>query len=144
MATPGMGAAGLPPAPLPEPPHLQTNSCALAHVLQRPDAHRIHGTATCTTNHCPGSQRERCATASPVPVTADDIRSSLVWLGVPKIRSVNWDATQRTATLEGSLSTRDRNNVAQRYAITIRARRAVEDRYWAGRLEGGRPLVIDS
>jgi DNA repair photolyase len=128
----------------PDHPIFQTNSCALAHVLQRSDRHRVHGTATCAANHCPAAQRERCATESHAPVTATDIRNGLVWLGVPTVRTVDWDAEQRTATLQGALATRDRNNIAQRYGITIRAPRDGEDRYWSGRFEGGEPLIIES
>ncbi len=128
----------------PDHPIYQTNACALAHVLQHPDTHRIHTTPTCAANHCPTSQRERCAAAIPPPVTTDDIRSRLVWLGVPTVRSVDWDAEQRTATVQGALSLRDRNNVSQRLVVSVRAPRDGDDRYWSGRLEGSQPLIIDS
>jgi DNA repair photolyase len=125
-------------------PIFQTNSCALAYVLQRPDSHRIHGTTTCVANHCPDSQRDRCTTAVPTPVTADDIHSRLVWLGLPTVGSIQWDPEQRTATVQGALATRDRNSIAQQLGITVRATRDGSDRYWAGRLQGGQPLVVDS
>ncbi|MFF4504828.1 hypothetical protein [Streptomyces sp. NPDC001401] len=132
------------PERYPHHPIYQTNSCALAYVLQRPDSHRIHGTTTCSANQCPAQQRECCATASPPQVTADDISGSLVWLGVPTIGSVGWDAEQRTATLKEALCTRDRNNIAQRYGVTVRAPRDGDDNYWSGRLGGSQPLIIDS
>ncbi|MEU9480731.1 radical SAM protein [Streptomyces sp. NPDC048191] len=131
------------PSRYPDHPIFQTNACALAHVLQRPDSHRVHGTAACAANHCPNSQRDRCAAAVPAPVTADDVRGRLVWLGVPTIRAIDWDAEQRTATVQGALATRDRNNVSQQLGITIRAARDGSDRYWSGRFEGGQPLIID-
>ncbi|WP_232838219.1 radical SAM protein [Streptomyces geranii] len=132
------------PSRYPGHPIFQTNSCALAYVLQRPDAHRIHATPTCVANHCPAIQRGRCSAAVPVSVTTDDIRSRLAWLGLPTVRSVDWDAEQRTATIQGTLSLRDSNNIAQRFGIAIRAPRDGDDRYWSGRLEGGQPLIIDS
>lgn len=132
------------PTRYPSHPIYQTNSCALAHVLQRPDTHRIHTTTTCAANHCPADQRDRCAAASPPPVTSDAIRSGLVWLGVPKAHAVDWDADQRTATVQGALSLRDRNNVAQRLVVCVRAPRDDDDTYWSGRLEGRQPLIIDS
>ncbi|MEU8733705.1 hypothetical protein AB0C68_30585 [Streptomyces tendae] len=122
----------------------QTNSCALAYVLQRPDSHRVHGTPACAANQCPDHQRGRCAAATLVPVTSDDIRSRLVWVGVPTIRCVDWDAEQRTAIVQEVLHLRDRNNVSERLGITIRAARASNDQYWSGRLEGGQPLIIDT
>ncbi|MEU0074080.1 hypothetical protein ABZ027_31765 [Streptomyces sp. NPDC006332] len=132
------------PTRYPSHPIYQTNSCALAYVLDRPDTHRIHATPTCAANHCPTSQRERCVTAVPSPVTTDDIRSRLAWLGLPSVRSVEWDAEQRTATVQEALDLRDRNNVAQRFGITVRAPRDGDDTYWSGRLEGSQPLIIDS
>ncbi|MEU8744879.1 hypothetical protein OH540_07800 [Streptomyces sp. BPPL-273] len=132
------------PARYPKHPIFQTNSCALAYVLQRPDGHRIHGTPVCAANHCPDNQRSRCAAATPAPVTTDDIRSRLVWVGVPTVRSVDWDAEQRTATVQEVLHLRDRNNVCERLGIALQATRASNDQYWSGRLEGGQPLIIDS
>lgn len=131
------------PLRYPDHPIYQTNSCALAHVLQRPDNHHVHTTPTCTANHCPASQRERCATSSPPPVTTDAIRIQLVWLGVPTIPDLDWDATTRTVTIQGALSLRDRSNIAQRLGIAVRAPRGSNEQYWAGRLEGRQPLIVD-
>ncbi|MET8822536.1 hypothetical protein [Streptomyces rochei] len=128
----------------PRHPIFQTNSCALAYVLQRPDSHRVHETPACAANHCPDNQRGRCAAATLTPVTSDDIRRRLVWVGVPTIRSVDWDAEQRTATVQEVLHLRDRNNVSERLGITLRAARASNDQYWSGRLEGGQPLIVDT
>lgn len=128
----------------PNHPVYQTNSCALAHVLQRPDTHRIRDTPTCCANHCLTNQRERCAATTHPPVTAENIHSHLTWLGMPAIPAIDFDAQQRTATAQGALSLRDRNNVSQRFVITVRAPRAGDERYWSGRLQGSGPLVIDS
>ncbi|MFF0515490.1 hypothetical protein [Streptomyces sp. NPDC004250] len=125
-------------------PIFQTNSCALAYVLKRPDSHRVHKTPACAANHCPDDQRDRCAAATLAPITSDDIRSRLVWVGVPAIRSVDWDADRRTATVQEVLHLRDRNNVSEQLGITIRAARASNDQYWSGRLEGGQPLIVDT
>ncbi|MFD8449843.1 radical SAM family protein [Streptomyces coelicoflavus] len=132
------------PTRYPDHPIYQTNSCALAHVLRRSDIHGVHTSPTCAANHCPADQRARCASAAPPPVTSDDVRSSLVWLGVPAIGTVDWNAEHRIATVQGALSIRDRNNVSQRLVISVRASRDNADRYWSGRLEGSQPLVIDA
>ncbi|MGW3121363.1 hypothetical protein ACWDBW_30140 [Streptomyces sp. NPDC001107] len=132
------------PARYPDHPIYQTNSCALAYVLGRPDTHRIHTTPTCAANHCTTSQRERCTAAAPPPVTTDHIRTHLTWLGMPMVPSIDWDASQRAATVQGALSLRDRNNVSQRFVITVQAPRLGDERYWSGRLEGSQPLIIDS
>ncbi|MER7057092.1 radical SAM protein [Streptomyces sp. NPDC000351] len=131
------------PARYPGHPIFQTNSCALAYVLHRPDGHRVHGTSACAANHCPDNQRGLCAAATPTQVTTNDIRRRLVWVGVPTVRSVDWDAQQRTATVQEVLHLRDRNNVSERLGIAIRAARASNDRYWSGRLEGRQPLIVD-
>ncbi|KPI22942.1 hypothetical protein OV320_0990 [Actinobacteria bacterium OV320] len=132
------------PLRYPDHPIYQTNSCALAHVLARPDNHNVHATPTCTANHCPASQRERCATASPPSVNADAIRNQLVWLGVPTLPVFDWDATTRTVTIQGALSLRDRSNIAQRLGIAVQAARGSNEQYWSGRLEGRQPIIVDS
>ncbi|WP_019984218.1 MULTISPECIES: hypothetical protein [unclassified Streptomyces] len=128
----------------PDHPIFQTNSCALAYVLRQPDSCQIHDTPACAANHCPALQRDRCGAAAPSPVTPDDITSGLVWLGVPTVGPVTWDPEKRTATVKEALTTRDRNNVSQRYRIALHAPRDEGDTYWSGRLGGSQPLVIDS
>lgn len=132
------------PERYPHHPIYQTNSCALAHVLGRADSHRIHGTSTCTTNHCPAAQRDRCASAVPAAVTVNEIRDRLTWLGLPTVLPVRWEAEQQTATIDAPLSVRDRNNLAQTLQITVHAPRQDGDAYWAGKFGGSQPLVLDS
>ncbi|MFC7928754.1 radical SAM family protein [Streptomyces cinereoruber] len=132
------------PSRYPDHPIYQMNSCALAFTLARADSYQVRGTATCETAHCPASQRRRCADASVQPVTAEDIRSNLAWLGIPTVHSIEWDAEQRTATVEEALHLRDSNNIGQRLGITVRAQRDANDKYWSGRLEGREPLIVDS
>ncbi|MFG2631608.1 hypothetical protein [Streptomyces sp. NPDC048473] len=132
------------PARYPGHPIYQTNSCALAHVLSRPDSHLVHGTSTCTDNHCPAGQRQLCASSVPPPVSPDAIRKHLVWLGVPTVRPIHWDADRRTATVEGALALRDCNNAAQRFEISVQAPREIGDTYWSGKFGGNQPLVLDT
>ncbi|MFE4621802.1 radical SAM family protein [Streptomyces mirabilis] len=132
------------PARYPNYPIYQTNSCALAHVLQRPDTFRVHGTDTCAANHCPTGQRNRCATAVPAPVAAEAIQDRLIWLGLPAVHPVHWDAEQRTATVNGALAVRDRNNVSQALEIAVQAPREAGDPYWSGRFSGNQPLILDN
>lgn len=129
----------------PNHPVYQTNSCALAYVLRRREAAGIHGTDTCTDNHCPAAQRDQCASAvpAPLPAAADAIANRMVWLGIPAM-PIRWDAGKRTATVSGPLATRDRNHLAQTLDITVHAARQDGDTYWSGRLGGNQPLVIDS
>ncbi|MFF2964305.1 hypothetical protein ACFVT1_36685 [Streptomyces sp. NPDC057963] len=114
----------------------QTNSCALTHVLNRPDSHLAHGTSTCADNHCPASQRVLCASSAPPPVTPDDIQQHLVWLGVPTVHPIHWDSERRTATVEGALTLRDCNNSAQGFGIGVQAPRQTGD--------GPSPLILDT
>ncbi|WP_331762226.1 radical SAM protein (plasmid) [Streptomyces sp. NBC_01527] len=132
------------PTRYPGHPIYQTNSCALAHVLGRPDSFLVHGTNTCTDNHCPAEQRARCASADRAEVSPDAVQKRLVWLGVPVVPDIRWDAERRTATVEGPLALRDSNNVSQTLEVGVRAERERGDRYWSGKFGGNQPLVLDS
>ncbi|MER7194861.1 hypothetical protein [Streptomyces flaveolus] len=122
----------------------QTNSCALAYVLGRHDRAGIHNTPTClNANRCPAGQRERCRHPLPrrQPLTRQGIDRHLERLdhsGLPY--TVYEDA--RMIVLTEPLPLRDRHNLAQVLAATVRAPQHPDERYWAGRLSGAQPLII--
>lgn len=64
-------------------PVFHTNSCALAYVLGEPDRFGIFGSNTCRRrNHCPATQRARCAaSAAHNQPSEDDIASALAGRG---------------------------------------------------------------
>ncbi|WP_406834885.1 hypothetical protein ACICHK_00410 [Streptomyces sp. AHU1] len=126
-------------------PIFQTNSCALAYVLHRSDRAGVLNTPTClSANRCPTAQRDRCRHAAPrQPVHERDIDQHLARLGHPHV-PYTLNAATRTLVLAEPLPLRDRHNIAQVLALTVRAPDHPAERYWPGRLAGGQPLVIDA
>ncbi|MFJ2397389.1 hypothetical protein ACIOTI_32150 [Streptomyces sp. NPDC087843] len=126
-------------------PVFQTNSCALAHVLGRADRAGVWNTPTCLdANRCPAPQRTRCRRTIPHqrPVTETDVAQHLARLGHPHLPYTLSPAT-RTVVLDQPLQLRDRHNLAQVLAVTVRSPEDPSERYWPGRLSGGQPLIID-
>ncbi|MFG2116613.1 hypothetical protein ACGFRB_28915 [Streptomyces sp. NPDC048718] len=127
-------------------PFFQTNSCALAHVLGRTDRAGVHNTPTCVTgNRCPAIQRERCAHAATrrPAVTRQDIDRHLADIGHPSLPYALNPGT-RTVVFDHPLPLCDRHNLAQVLDVTVRAPEDPDERYWAGRLSGAQPLIVDT
>lgn len=127
-------------------PLFQTNSCALAYVLGRADRAGVLNTPTClTANHCPAAQREICRHTVPRrrPVTGTDVDEHLAKIGHPDLPYTLNPGT-RTVVLGKPVPLRDRHNLAQVLAVTVRSPRDPGERYWPGRLSGGQPLIIDT
>ncbi|MET8768852.1 hypothetical protein [Streptomyces sp. NPDC004658] len=127
-------------------PVYQTNSCALAYVLGRHDRAGVHDTPTClNANRCPARQRERCRRAVSLqqPLTRLDIDRHLDRLHHGGVHYTVHEDT-RTIVFTTPLPLRDRHNLAQVLAATVRAPQHPDERYWAGRLSGAQPLIIDT
>ncbi|MFI9772475.1 hypothetical protein ACIHJG_37335 [Streptomyces sp. NPDC052415] len=127
-------------------PLFQTNACALAFMLARPDRAGVHNTPTClAANRCPAAQRDRCRHAIPEqrPVTETDVDRHLAKIGHPHLPYTLNRAT-RTLVLGAPAPLRDRHNLAQVLALTVRSPQDPSERYWPGRLSGGQPLIIDT
>ncbi|MFH8586472.1 hypothetical protein ACH4GP_19025 [Streptomyces celluloflavus] len=123
----------------------QTNSCALAYVLGRADRAGVYNTPTClAANHCPAAQRDRCHHTVPrrPAVTQADINRHLAKIGHPGLPYTLHPGT-RTVVLGQPLPLRDRHNLAQVLAVTVRSPEDPGERYWPGRLSGAQPLIID-
>jgi hypothetical protein len=126
-------------------PIFHTNSCALAYVLQHPDRAGVLDSPTClNANRCPTTQRERCreSVTRRDAVTRADIDAHLARIGHPGA-SYLWDHATRTVVLLEPLLLRDRHNLAQVLAVTVRSAASPAERHWQGRLTGAQPLVID-
>jgi hypothetical protein len=127
-------------------PVYQTNSCALAYVLQGHDRAGVLGTPTCLgVNRCPSAQRERCRHANPhtAPPTTAVLDSHLARLGHSTVPYTLNPAT-RTVAFSSPLPLRDCHNLAQVLAVTVRAPQHPNERYWNGRVAGGQPLIVDA
>ncbi|MFD8261351.1 hypothetical protein ACFV19_20995 [Streptomyces griseoluteus] len=127
-----------------EYPVFQTNSCALAHVLGRGDRAGVHHTPTClSANRCPAIQRERCRHVVPrqVPLTSAAVDTRLDQLGHGGLAYI---LHERTIAFSAPLPLRDRHNLAQVLAATVRAPRHHREQYWAGHHAGAQPLIIDT
>ncbi|MFF4716540.1 hypothetical protein ACFY2V_34870 [Streptomyces eurythermus] len=127
-------------------PIYQTNSCALAYVLGRHDRAGVHRTPTCLSgNRCPAAQRERCRAAvhQEGRLTRDAIDRHLERLGRSGLPYALREDT-RTIAFTDPVPLRDRHNLAQVLAATVRAPQHPDERYWAGRLSGAQPLIIDT
>ncbi|MFF4371462.1 hypothetical protein [Streptomyces sp. NPDC001594] len=126
-------------------PFFQTNICALAYVLGRGDRAGVWNTPTClATNRCPAAQRDLCLRTVPhrEPVTAPQVEERLAKIGLPGL-AFTLDAGTRTLHLGRPVPLRDRHNLAQVLALTVRAPRDPQETYWQGRLAGAEPLIID-
>ncbi|MFI1204852.1 hypothetical protein ACH4VR_36405 [Streptomyces sp. NPDC020883] len=127
-------------------PIYQTNSCALAYVLDRPDRAGVLNTPTCrNANRCPAAQRERCRPSAPLhpPLTLAAVDRHMERLGHSNLAYTIAEDT-RTIRFTTPLPLRDRHNLAQVLAATVRAPRHPDERYWAGRVTGAQPLLIDT
>ncbi|MGW2612971.1 hypothetical protein ACWC4A_53320 [Streptomyces mirabilis] len=127
-------------------PVFQTNSCALAYVLGRGDRAGVLETPTClAANRCPAAQRDRCRNAASRqrPVTEADVDQHLAKIGHSALPYTLNSAT-RTVILGQPVALRDRHNLAQVLAVTVRSPQDPGERYWPGRLSGGQPLIIDT
>lgn len=126
-------------------PVFQTNSCALAYLLGRPDRAGVLNTPTCLdANRCPTVQRDLCRRAVPERrvVTEADIDQHLAHIGHPNLPyTLNRDT--RTVVLGRPVPLRDRHNLAQVLAVTVRSPQDPAERYWPGRLSGAQPLILD-
>ncbi|MFE1558868.1 hypothetical protein ACFW6V_28290 [Streptomyces sp. NPDC058734] len=126
-------------------PFFQTNSCALAYVLGRGDRAGVWNTPTClSANRCPTAQRNRCLRTVPhrEPVTHAQVENHLAKIGLPGL-PFTLDTGARTLHLGQPVLLRDRHNLAQVLALTVRAPRDPQESYWSGRLAGAEPLIID-
>ncbi|MFF4409529.1 hypothetical protein [Streptomyces sp. NPDC001404] len=126
-------------------PLFQTNSCALAYVLARADRAGVLNTPTCLgANRCPAGQRELCRREVPQQraVTEGDIDAHLEKIGHPHLPYTLNPGT-RTVVLGQPVPLRDRHNLAQVLAVTVRSPQDPAERYWPGRLSGAQPLVIE-
>ncbi|MEV7282426.1 hypothetical protein [Streptomyces sp. NPDC093111] len=127
-----------------EHPVFQTNSCALAYILGRPEHAGVLHTPTCVSNQCPAPQRQRCqfqGAAGP-PLTHHVIRAHLDRLGHPDT-AFTYRHRTRTVILASPAPLTDRHNLAQVLGVTVRAPDAPCERLWPGRLSGAQPLVVD-
>jgi hypothetical protein len=127
-------------------PVFQTNSCALVYVLAGADRAGVLDTPTClTANRCPAAQRGRCRNAVPRqrPVTETDVDQHLAKIGHTGLPYTLHPVT-RTVVLGRPVALRDRHNLAQVLAVTVRSPQDPSERYRPGRLSGGQPLIIDT
>lgn len=101
-------------------------------------------TPTClSANHCPDQQRPLCRAAPPrPPVATADIDAHLARLRHPGL-PYTLDPGARTVILDRPLPLRDRHSLAQVLGVTVRSPEHPDERYWAGRLSGAQPLIID-
>lgn len=125
-------------------PVFHTNSCALAYVLGQPDRFGILGTDVChARNHCPSTQRRRCAAAAlhRTALTATAVRAALTQRGCPGA-TFTLDHAQREVAIDVPLPTTTVAALTQDLGTRVRAAREEGDPYWSSGTAGAQPLII--
>jgi len=125
-------------------PLFHTNSCALAHVLGRPDTFGVFGGTTCRLrNNCPVPQRSRCHDADAVRARPDEayVRAALRRRGLGDVPFTLATDT-RDVTVHAAVATATAAALTHVLRTRVHVDRDQADGYWNSGTAGALPLII--
>ncbi|MCX4745975.1 radical SAM protein [Kitasatospora sp. NBC_01287] len=121
----------------------ESNSCALAHVTDRPDDAGVWGSEVCAAaDLCPPDQRRLCRATwrTPAPLATEQIDAELTRLGLAGT-PYEWDPAERRLRLTVPARRADTTSLTYALHVRVTAPREATDLYWPGRIGGSLPLI---
>jgi DNA repair photolyase len=125
-------------------PVFHSTACAVAALLERPDAHGIHQSRVCQANVCPDAQRRRCgmAGARRAPATTGRIAAALVERGLPGVAFHVAEDDGRLLVINAAVGTATAAALTQDLGMRVEVARDTGDRYWASGTAGAKPVIL--
>ncbi|MGE7983655.1 radical SAM protein [Solibacillus sp. NPDC093137] len=125
-------------------PFFQSNSCALAHALKKPDSNAFNNTKICNFNNCPLEQRELCNSFyKNISFSEKEFIKTMNLLGYDTDK-INYKLTDANEIhIFGiTMSVADQSFITQKFHKRVLVNKLATDIYWNTSVNGSEPLEI--